>query len=99
MFAPFKKKDKLTAKKIVVKSEVRKHISTEQVKNFLDRHENQDWGEVSDADSKMNTFAVQNKQFVVSQYTIPTGILIIKTDGERTQTTVSIQLRQEQHYG
>jgi len=92
MFAPFKKKEKITAEKIIVKSEVRKHISTEQVKIFLDRHENLDWGDVSNADRKMNTFAVQNKQFVISQYTVPTGVLIIKTDGERSKTTVSFQL-------
>lgn len=94
MFAPFKKKEKIIAERIIIKPEVRKHIGTEQIKTFLRRHENSDWGDVSEADEKMNVFSVRNQLFVISHYHVSTGLLVIQTDGERAQTTVSIQLKE-----
>ena len=39
--------------------------------NSLERHKNQDWGDLGDEDKEINNYALINKERILSRYDIP----------------------------
>ena len=56
---------------------------------FLDRHVNGDWGEVTDADKQENELSVEQGLRILSAYTTSAGDTIwILTEADRSATTI-----------
>jgi hypothetical protein len=56
---------------------------------FLDRHVNGDWGEVTDADKQENELSVEQGFRILSAYTTSAGDTIwILTEADRSATTI-----------
>jgi len=56
---------------------------------FLDRHVNGDWGEVTDADKQENERSVEQGFRILSAYTTSAGDTIwILTEADRSATTI-----------
>jgi hypothetical protein len=56
---------------------------------FLDRHVNGDWGEVTDADKQENERSVEQGLRILSAYTTSAGDTIwILTEADRSATTI-----------
>jgi len=55
---------------------------------FLFRHQNGDWGEVSDDDKESNDEAVENGDRLLSAYILHRVKLWIITDADRSVTTI-----------
>jgi hypothetical protein len=56
---------------------------------FLDRHVNGDWGDVSDADKQENEVAVEQGNRILSAYTTNAGDRIwVLTEADRSATTI-----------
>jgi len=56
---------------------------------FLDRHVNGDWGDVSEADKQENEVAVEQGFRILSAYTTSAGDRIwVLTDADRSVTTI-----------
>jgi hypothetical protein len=56
---------------------------------FLDRHVNGDWGDVSDADKQENELSVEQGFRILSSYTTSAGDRIwVLTEADRSATTL-----------
>jgi hypothetical protein len=56
---------------------------------FLDRHGNGDWGDVTDADKQANALAIEQGSRILSAYTTSAGDpLWILTEADRSATTI-----------
>jgi hypothetical protein len=64
-------------------------VPAEEIYRGIDRHVCGDWGEVSDADSVENEFALQHGLRLLSVYEMKNGGRFwVLTKGDRTATTV-----------
>jgi hypothetical protein len=58
---------------------------------FLDRHVNGDWGDVSDADKQENELSIEQGFRILSSYTTSAGDRIwIITEADRSATTLML---------
>src|SRR2546422_9639607 len=56
---------------------------------FLSRHQQGDWGELSEEDKKENEFSILNDLRILSAYTLTTGVKIwVITEADRSATTI-----------
>ncbi|WP_312172207.1 hypothetical protein [Chryseobacterium sp.] len=63
--------------------------------NSLERHKNQDWGDLNDEDKQINNYALLNKERVLSRYDLPANghfpnqvKIYIITEWHRSETTI-----------
>lgn len=56
---------------------------------FLSRHVNGDWGELTEEDKRENEFSVTRHLRILSAYTLSTGVKIwLITEADRSATTI-----------
>lgn len=55
---------------------------------FIERHVNKDWGDVSEADGEENDFSVDNQLRIMSVYRIEGEKIYIITEADRSVTTI-----------
>jgi len=61
----------------------------QQPAEFLDRHINGDWGEVTEEDKQENEFSVEHGFRILSAYTTSAGDQIwVLTEADRSATTI-----------
>jgi hypothetical protein len=61
----------------------------EDLKSYLARHANGDWGEADEHDRQANEYAVKHGLRVLSAYTLSSGEKIcIVTEADRSMTTI-----------
>lgn len=65
-----------------------KPVGTLLIAACLNRHAKGDWGDVCDEDKKANDFALDNKERILSSYTLDDTKIWIITEWDRSVTTV-----------
>ena len=63
--------------------------SGEDVLDYLERHQQGDWGEVCEEDRQENELSLKNGWRILSAYTLKTGVVIwVITEADRSSTCV-----------
>ncbi|GGM34620.1 hypothetical protein GCM10011351_20780 [Paraliobacillus quinghaiensis] len=75
---------------VIVNASVRKVLGTEDILYFLKKHQKGEWGNISKIEEKINDAALQHGYMVVSSFVLGAETLIIKTNGERTKTSINL---------
>jgi hypothetical protein len=75
---------------IVVTPRAFEFLGCVTLEGFLRRHASGDWGNVSCVRAKANALALEQDDFVLSQYHVPQSLVYVLTEGDRTRTAVFV---------